>query len=130
MSTITSIILIYALFQIKHWLADFVFQTYEEVCQKGNYGDWHGFTHSAKQAIGTLVSLMIAGLWSPILITVVLLATVFDFIAHYHIDWIKVRFGTHNTRNRRYWAEFGADQLLHQLTYVAIIWYIFGNVVQ
>ena len=47
-----------------------------------------------------------------------------EFVIHYHIDWSKERinsmFGLRNN-SAPYWMVFGGDQLLHQLTYLAIV---------
>jgi hypothetical protein len=47
-----------------------------------------------------------------------------EFVVHYHIDWLKQTVdGRMNwtPEQAQYWHIFGADQLLHQLTYVAIL---------
>ena len=47
-----------------------------------------------------------------------------EFVLHYHIDWTKE--GIRKLRqldqtDAMYWIVFGADQFLHQLTYVAFL---------
>ena len=47
----------------------------------------------------------------------------FEFLVHYHTDWLKAR-----TQRRRgwsqtdaiYWVAFGADQFVHQVTYIVM----------
>jgi hypothetical protein len=46
-----------------------------------------------------------------------------EFIAHYHIDWLKeqtVRRQQWVFPQSEFWWTFGADQVLHQFTYLAI----------
>ena len=54
-----------------------------------------------------------------------------EFIVHYHIDWGKEqlmkRAGWH-AENAGYWTALGLDQLLHQLTYVAIVTVLAGKI--
>jgi|TARA_R110000868_G_scaffold394670_2_gene666053 hypothetical protein len=116
------IIVLVLLLQAKHWYADFWIQSYAQTVRKGIYRDWVGISHTVDHVIGTLLALLIASLFvklSPILI---LLCGVLDMIIHYHIDWIKVRFGTKDITTTRYWREFGVDQFAHQLTYILFIY--------
>ena len=53
-----------------------------------------------------------------------------EFVIHYHIDWGKERivrrFGWRE--GARFWNAMGFDQLLHGLTYLAIVVYVIGRV--
>lgn len=109
-----------AAFQIKHFFADFVFQTPYQFQNKGTYGHPGGFVHAGIHALGSLPALWILSA-SPGAMALVVLA---EFAVHYHTDWIKEKL------NRRYelketaapyWMLFGADQFLHQLTYLVIV---------
>jgi hypothetical protein len=47
-----------------------------------------------------------------------------EFIIHYHTDWLKEtvdRRMNWTYQNRGYWIVFGADQLVHQLTYLGLV---------
>jgi hypothetical protein len=47
-----------------------------------------------------------------------------EFLIHYHTDWTKANVDAHfdwGQADARYWMLFGADQLIHQLTYLAIV---------
>ena len=47
-----------------------------------------------------------------------------EFVAHYHIDWLKEQFVRRNgitAQDRGFWHALGTDQLVHGLTYVAIV---------
>jgi hypothetical protein len=48
-----------------------------------------------------------------------------EFFVHYHIDWTKEQIVRHygwKLSDRQYWCALGLDQLLHGLTYIAILW--------
>lgn len=107
-----------ALLFIKHYLVDFVFQTQQEIDNKGVYLDWRGAKHSLKHAVGTII---IFGFTGMSLIGVFILGMM-DLILHYHIDYVKMRYGTTDVATKRFWNELGADQLAHYLTYLLLIW--------
>ena len=115
-----------ALLLVKHFVGDFVLQTKWQVHQKGIYGAPGGLVHSGIHVAGTLVALI--ALMTPVsLIVPVLIA---EFVIHYHIDWGKERivrrFGWRE--GARFWNAMGFDQLLHGLTYLAIVVYVIGRV--
>ena len=118
---ISTVFLILVLLQIKHWYIDFVNQSDEEVKYKGVYGDWRGIKHSLKQGAGTFVVLLIATGMSYILLALFL--AILDFIAHYHIDWIKMNYGNRDIRTPQFWNHLGLDQMAHQLCYIYIAAY-------
>lgn len=107
------------LLQIKHWYVDFVIQTPQEIATKGTYGAWPGIWHSAKHGIGTLIVMLIVFSSSFLLIAVLL--GIADAVVHYHIDWVKMNWGESNMQDPRFWQHLGADQMAHQLTYIAIL---------
>lgn len=115
---IEMMILILALLQVKHWFIDFVDQTEEEVKYKGVYGDWRGIKHSLKQGMGTFVVIASVTLLQHFPFALAL--AIFDFIAHYHIDWIKMNFGNRDIRTPQFWNHLGLDQMAHQLCYLFI----------
>ena len=116
----TIAILILVLLQIKHWYVDFVNQTNVEVASKGIYGDGPGINHSAKQAIGTLLAIVLV-VGTPYIAYAAVLAFV-DFVLHYHIDWVKMNYGNCDIRTPAFWNHLGLDQMAHQLTYIFITW--------
>ncbi|HEY7457441.1 MAG TPA: DUF3307 domain-containing protein [Xanthobacteraceae bacterium] len=105
--------------QLKHFVADFLLQTPYQFLNKGTYGHPGGFIHAGIHALGSVLAFFVItprlGLGIAIVIG--------EFIAHYHIDWLK-----ENTVKRQqwvfpqseFWWTFGADQALHQLTYLVI----------
>lgn len=116
-------VIILLLFQAKHWYIDFVNQSEEEVKHKGIYFDWRGVKHSVKHGIGTYIILI------PFInIEWTLYLAAIDFLIHYHIDWIKMKFGERDISKPAFWAQLGFDQFAHQVTYIfltfttGIIW--------
>ncbi len=105
---------------IKHFICDFVLQTSRHVQFKGVYGHPAGLEHSGIHVIGTLPCLWFIGaVWPAIVVIVVL-----EFAIHYHLDWLKERVVKRSQwgfTNHEFWIALGADQLAHNLTYVAMI---------
>lgn len=117
-------LIILSLLQIKHWYADFWIQSYKQTVYKGIYGHPIGFSHTLEQVIGTLIALCLSSFFIPITATVVLLMAILDMIIHYHVDFVKMKYGTKDSKTTRYWREFGLDQFAHQLTYIIITYII------
>ena len=115
-----------ALLQIKHWYIDFVNQSMEEVHSKGIYGDAAGLWHSGKHAIGTLFCILI--LTGTNYFSEAFLLACLDFVVHYHVDWAKININkskNYTVETKEFWAWLGFDQLMHQLTYLAILYLVF-----
>lgn len=118
------ILLLMLLLQAKHWYADFWIQTYDQTVKKGLYGDPVGISHSLDHMLWTLIALLIFSLIHPVEPVMILTISILEGFIHYHIDWFKVKYGIKDITKPRYWREFGADQFAHQLTYLAIIWFL------
>lgn len=118
------ILLLMFLLQAKHWYADFWIQTYDQTVKKGLYGDPVGISHSLDHMLWTLIALLIFSLIHPVEPVMILTISILEGFIHYHIDWFKVKYGIKDITKPRYWREFGADQFAHQLTYLAIIWFL------
>lgn len=117
------LITLYILLQIKHWYIDFATQTKIEIENKGIYGNMKGMTHSIKHGIGTLLCILsITG--QQYFLYAFILATI-DFICHYHIDYIKMRYGSKDITTGEFWNHFGLDQMFHQITYLFILIMVF-----
>jgi len=112
------------LLQLKHWIADFCVQTYDQTVKKGIYGDAVGVSHTLDHILWTLLALVAFTVIHPLDPVKIIAVSIVEGFAHYHIDYFKVKFGSKDATTPRYWREFGADQLAHQLTYVIIIWYL------
>ena len=112
--------------QLKHFLCDFVLQTEYQVRTKGNYGHFGGILHSGLHIVGTIPALYILGA-TPAAGALVLLA---EFVIHYHTDWSKVQIDKRydwGIADQRYWILFGTDQLIHQLTYLGIVYVLLSG---
>ena len=117
----TILLLLLALFQVKHLFADFFLQTPKMLSAGATYAHVGRAQHAGVHMVGSLVVLLPFGLsWGVIL--ALLLA---EGIAHYHIDfakgWWSARTGFETTQ-AGYWRAFGTDQIAHQLTYIAMVW--------
>ncbi len=111
--------------QIKHLVADYLFQTSNMFLNKGRYGHPGGIKHAGFHAALTGVVLALFG----VSFTSILGMAVAEFVVHYHIDWTKERLGKHaglTPEKVNFWRLHGVDQALHQGTYVAIVWWVFG----
>ena len=109
-----------ALFELKHFVCDFVIQTTYLYRNKGIYGHRAGFIHAGLHAGGSLPAILLLSR-DPGIIAAILAV---EFLIHYHVDWLKLHIDKRyrlGINQSLYWAVFGADQLLHQLTYVGIL---------
>ena len=108
------------LFQTKHLVADFVFQSTWMIQTKGIYGHPGGLCHSGMHAVLGAAVLLFA----PISIAMVVLISAAEFIVHYHVDWIKDRklkdLGF-TASEKGFWILAGLDQFAHQVTYVGML---------
>ncbi len=116
-----TILLLFFGFAIKHFLCDFVLQFDNMIQQKGTYGARGGLYHAGLHGWFTTVVLL------PFFPKIAILAGIVDFVVHYHIDWAKMQLTKNlSPADRAFWLWFGADQLAHYLTYIAIIAWAVG----
>lgn len=109
-----------ACLQLKHFLADYVLQPLWILRGKGDFRRIGGYVHAGGHAVGTVPALTFAGIGAT-RIAILVLA---EFVVHYLIDYGKALLSRHcraDATMRAYWAMHGADQLMHQLTYAALI---------
>jgi hypothetical protein len=120
MSEAQAVVLLLALFGIKHFVVDYPLQKPYQFMNKGTYGHPGGLLHAGLHAIGT-----VAVLWLFADIEWIAIMAALDFTVHYHVDWAKMRinerYGWKSDKHEQFWILLGFDQLLHWLTYVAII---------
>lgn len=114
--------------QVKHFVFDFAIQPRWMHANKGNFGHPGGIVHAWLHGIATGVILSALGFW-PLAIPICAL----EFVAHYVIDWTKMNItrimgwvpipkGPYSwPSSEAFWIFLGADQLAHQLCYVAIV---------
>jgi hypothetical protein len=117
----TTVIILLALFGIKHFICDFLLQFPYMVNEKGIYGATGGLHHAMLHSVFTL--------WILVFVVgnahVAIVLALADGLVHYHIDWTKQQLTRGlTTSDRMFWVWLGADQCLHYLTYVAIIGYV------
>jgi len=110
---------------IKHFICDFPLQMFPWLYQnKGRYLHLGGIVHAGVHGIGTLIVLSFF-LETKLSIFYALI----DMLLHYHIDWAKMNLSRHYdlkpNNSEWFWVLLGLDQLLHHLTYFAIIYYAF-----
>ena len=118
------ILLLLLLLQVKHCHADFVLQTYMQTVKKGVWLHPVGISHSLEHAYCSIIALLIFGLFVPLNAACILLVSTVEFVVHYIVDFCKVKYGTKDQTKPAFWAQFGADQLAHQLTYIWMVWYL------
>ena len=118
-------LLLLAGFQVKHLLGDFVLQNNYILRHRRIWGHPGGLLHIAIHAALTLPLLLAAGVHGPLFFAILLGEAVF----HYHVDWVKdgwlEREGW-TAQDKQYWWLMGVDQMLHQLSYLAIVGLITG----
>lgn len=121
------LILLLVLIQIKHFIIDFPLQTQEHLKTKGLYGNLTGFSHSVFHGLGTFFVFCCIhpdGATSQH----AFIMGMIDTVVHYHIDWIKTRFGNKDIAQKAFWTQLGLDQLGHQLTYALLIYLYFHEI--
>lgn len=122
----TKVIVILILFELKHFLCDWVFQTEYMAAGKCRLHGWLMplLSHAGLHAVGTFAVMLIVSRS----IRVAAFLAVFDLICHFTIDRIKSSpnmFGTYKTQDRWFWILLGADQAAHHLTYFFIVFAYF-----
>lgn len=130
---IEMVMYLYALLLIKHFICDFPLQTSPYMyTNKGTYGHPGGLIHAAVHGIGTFAVFAIWFYYNTnaiIIWKICLVMAMIDMFVHYHIDWAKMsinkRLGWGPTTHSQFWILLGVDQLLHNLTYVAMILWLF-----
>jgi hypothetical protein len=105
---------------IKHFICDFPLQANPWLYRnKGTYMHLGGITHAGIHGLGTLLVL------APFIGSLSMVYAALDMLVHYHIDWAKMnvtkRYDLQPTNSERFWILLGFDQLLHHITYFAII---------
>jgi len=112
------IFILLLLLQIKHCYADFVIQTYKQTVHKGIYRDPIGISHSVDHVWTSLVALLVFSFFYTTNPFTIMWLCIAEGILHYHIDFVKVKFGSKDQTKPIFWAQFGLDQLAHQVTYL------------
>ena len=101
-----------AVLQVKHVICDYFLQTTNQIRNKGLYGHPAGLAHAGIHALGSIPVFLIY----PTRLPVALLILALEFVAHYHIDWLKNDIGSRfgwEQKDKQYWWAMGLDQLAH-----------------
>ncbi len=109
------------LLSVKHWIADFVLQFEYMVVQKGTYGLRGGLEHALLH--GILTAIVLTVVIDNVTISVIFGAL--DSFIHYHIDYVKARWGATNPGTHKFWVQLGADQLVHYTFYIWLVWILY-----
>ena len=110
-----------AVLMVKHAVADFYLQTPYQYLNKGTYGHPGGLLHSAIHVALTPLVYLVLVPGSLLIAGTIALG---EFVAHYHIDWLKeqiVRRNGMTMQDPGFWHALGTDQLVHGLTYLVIV---------
>lgn len=123
-STLLAPFLLVAVLQVKHVICDGPLQTLAMVRAKSHYLKPLGIAHAAIHGGGTFLILSLFG-FDP---TVALTAASAEFLAHYHIDYIKenvLKLSGWTASDGPFWWMLTLDQALHHFTYLAIGFLLF-----
>jgi hypothetical protein len=108
--------------QVKHFIADYLLQPKWILTAKKDLRRSGGYVHAGIHAVGSIPALLIAGL----AVKEIAAFVVAEFVIHYVIDFWKAWMSGRSSagpNHHAYWAMHGFDQLLHQLTYAAIVFF-------
>lgn len=125
-ATVDLVFVLIIVFQLKHFAADYLFQ-YNYMLKKVS-PSWdfiaplslHCFVHA-------FLTLLICLYFTPHLWWI----SIIDFVIHFFVDRFRSgprylgRFKDPHTS--LFWWILGADQMVHHLTHIAIIWYMINN---
>ena len=117
------ILLVLVGLEIKHFLADYALQTGWMIRGKSSLFHAGGYIHAAIHVAGTAFILLIAALPLGLIIWLVIA----EFVVHFVLDFGKARISKNISSTNRphlFWTLNGLDQLMHHLTYIAIIFVI------
>jgi Protein of unknown function (DUF3307) len=121
MHMVTVTVAMLLVFQVKHYVADYLLQPGWVIRGKGDFRKPGGYVHAGVHALGSLPAFFIAGLGFAEIVAFALA----EFVIHFAIDHTKARLSRNSKsgpNTRAYWALHGADQLMHQLTYAGLIY--------
>jgi hypothetical protein len=116
---VQTVLTVLLVLEIKHFIFDYPLQTPYQLRNKVTYGHAGGLLHAGLHVLGTSAIFLVV---RPSLgVGLAILAG--EFLVHYHLDWAKgqltMRSGL-TVKDGPYWWAIGVDQLLHQVTYLAI----------
>ncbi|WP_158971772.1 DUF3307 domain-containing protein [Chachezhania sediminis] len=119
--TVAIVLLLFALLEIKHMLADYFLQTRWMLQGRGGYLHLGRAAHAGVHALGSVIVFLIVGAPLGFIACIVVL----EWIVHFHIDFWKASFSEKKCLTpdqAAFWRAAGFDQWLHHMTYVAMTW--------
>ncbi len=117
--TVVALIAVLLVLQVKHFIFDYPLQTPYLLYNKGTYGHPGGIIHAGLHALGTTAAFLVVAPGLALGAAIV----IGEFLFHYHVDWSKeqiVRRAGYKADQRAFWWAIGADQMVHQLSYLVI----------
>lgn len=118
---VATVLILFALFLVKHMFADYFMQTPKMLTGRSQYWHMGRAQHAAIHAVASIIVFVLVG--TP---TVFILVICFaEWVVHFHIDWAKAKHSESkclSPTEAAFWRAFGVDQTLHCLTYVAMVW--------
>ena len=118
------ILILLLLLQIKHCYADFYLQTYMQTVKKGVWMDPIGLSHTVDHIYSSLIVMLGFSLFVSIDPISIIFVVAVEGIIHYLIDFTKVKYGCKDNTKPIFWTQFGLDQLVHEMTYLWMVWYL------
>lgn len=123
MTATYAVIVILALLLIKHFIWDFFYQPPYMWKNKGTMGHPGGLIHAGAHAFASFAILLWwAGFENALFVSIC------EFFIHYAMDFAKMNLNRDmgwacNTHDQ-FWQLTGLDQLVHQLTYIGMVFYV------
>jgi hypothetical protein len=118
------ILILLLLLQIKHCYADFYLQTYMQTVKKGVWMDPIGLSHTVDHIYSSLIVMLGFSLFVSINPISIIFVVAVEGTIHYIVDFIKVKYGCKDNTKPIFWTQFGLDQLVHEMTYLWMVWYL------
>jgi hypothetical protein len=122
--SIAQVLLLIVLLNIKHFIVDFLLQNKWQWSNKHIFGHPGGMFHAFLHGITTVGILLAMNLSIPL--DIICIIGWSEYIIHYLIDWgkmnLNIKTGWKPDTSEKFWWLLGFDQLLHNLTYCAIIY--------
>ncbi len=116
-----AVLLLLCLLQIKHMFADFYLQTPKMLTGRGEYFHLGRAQHAGVHVVGSALIFLLFG--API--SFILIISALEWIIHFNIDFAKASYSDKKNlqpNQAAFWRATGLDQLMHSLTYIAMVW--------
>ncbi|MCA0907640.1 DUF3307 domain-containing protein [Ruegeria sp. HKCCD6228] len=120
-ASIGAVFLMLCLLLIKHMFADYYLQTPKMLSGRGEYFHLGRAQHAAVHVVGSVVVFLVFG--APL--SFILIVGALEWFIHFNIDFIKASYSDKKRlepTQPAFWRAAGLDQLMHNLTYVAMVW--------